>query len=162
MVASAGHSQETTTTAVDTTALADTTTAEAATTEAVTTTPLETVFTTTVQETTTRLVLVPASTTTSSSESDNSTPIWVWVLLGILAIALIAVIALLARRGHGGASVEDRRRHLDAAVGSWAAQGWGVESEGPDSAVMRRGTESMLVSVDRSGHVSTRPLPPSA
>jgi len=165
MVATAGHAQETTTTAVDTTAseltTAEATTAEATTAEAVTTTPAETVVTT-VQSTTTRVVLLPASTTTSSSESDEGTPAWVWVLLAILAVGLIAVIVLLATRGHGGASVEERRRHLDAAVGTWAAQGWAVESEGADSTVLRRGGESMLVSVDRSGHVSTRPLPPSA
>jgi hypothetical protein len=37
-------------------------------------------------------------------------------------------------------------------------QGWALDSQSADSAVLRRGTELMLVSVDDAGHVSTRPL----
>jgi len=69
------------------------------------------------------------------------------------------VIVLLARRGDRGLSVEEQRQKLDAAVGSWVAQGWAIESETTDSTVLRRGNETMLVSVDQAGHVSTRPLP---
>ena len=47
------------------------------------------------------------------------------------------------------------------AVASWAAQGWAIETQTDDSAVLRRGAEAMLVSVDQAGHVSTRPLPGS-
>jgi hypothetical protein len=81
------------------------------------------------------------------------------VLLGILAGALILVVVLLARRG-GSAKVpsDERRRRLDGAVASWATQGWALDSQSTDSAVLRRGTELMLVSVDDAGHVSTRPL----
>jgi len=97
--------------------------------------------------------------TTTSSSSGNGTAAWIWVLIGILGAALIIVIVLLARRG-GGAKVppEERRRRLDGAVATWAAQGWGLESQSADSAVLRRGDELMLVSVDDAGHVSTRPL----
>ena len=81
------------------------------------------------------------------------------MLLGLLAAALILVIVLLALRGGGGkVSAEERRRRLDGAVGTWAAQGWALESQSADSAVLRRGNELMLVSVDDAGHVSTRPL----
>jgi hypothetical protein len=38
-------------------------------------------------------------------------------------------------------------------------QGWALESQSADSAVLRRGGELMVVSVDEAGHVSTRPLP---
>jgi hypothetical protein len=121
--------------------------------------------TTTVPETTTRLVLLPTGTTTSSSSSSSSTPSWVWVLLGILAVGLIALIVVLARRGGGGggghAEGERSRYQLDSAVASWAAQGWAIESQTSDSAVLRRGGETMIVSVDEHGHVSTRPLPAS-
>jgi hypothetical protein len=34
-----------------------------------------------------------------------------------------------------------------------------VESQTADSAVLRRGGDLMLVSVDQGGHVSTKPLP---
>jgi hypothetical protein len=58
-----------------------------------------------------------------------------------------------------GREGEERRRHVDAAVASWAAQGWAIESQTAESAVLRRGREAMLVNVDQSGHVTTRPLP---
>jgi hypothetical protein len=44
------------------------------------------------------------------------------------------------------------------AVGTWAAQGWALERQTGESAVLRRGNELMLVSVDQAGHVSTQPL----
>jgi hypothetical protein len=75
-------------------------------------------------------------------------------------VALIVVIVLLAMRGGGQKKItaQERRRRLDGAVGTWAAQGWALESQSEDSAVLRRGAELMLVSVDEAGHVSTRPL----
>jgi hypothetical protein len=119
--------------------------------------------TATVQHTTTQRVIVPTpATTTSASNTGNETPAWVWVLLGILALGLVVlVVGLLARRGGGdggGIPTEERRRRLDAAVGSWTAQGWAIESETADSAVLRRGSELLLVTVDRAGHVTAGPL----
>jgi hypothetical protein len=151
--------------AADTTTTASTTTTTETTpttteTTAETTTEPATNGTTTVEVTTTRFVPVEATT---SSDSGSSTPAWVWVLLGILAVALVIVIVLLGRRGGGGGSsamsLQDRHRQLDATVGTWAAQGWALETQTDDSAVLRRGTESMHVTVDQAGHVSTRPLP---
>jgi hypothetical protein len=131
-----------------------------------TTTPTTTVVTTTVEHTTTRVVPVLPTTTTgttnTSSEGDeNATPTWVWVLLGILAVALVALIVLLARRGGGQVGADERRRQLDAAVASWTAQGWAIQSGTADSAVLQRGSESMLVGVDQAGHANARPLPPA-
>jgi hypothetical protein len=81
------------------------------------------------------------------------------VVIGLLAVGLIALIVLLARRGRNAVSVDDRRRQLDSVVESWAAQGWAIQEETTDSAVLRRGAEAMIVSVDKAGHVSTRPVP---
>jgi hypothetical protein len=83
------------------------------------------------------------------------------VVLGILAVGLVVLAALLlARRGGRGAvPPEERRQRLDRAASSWAAQGWALESQTGDSAVLRRGGELLLVSVDEAGHVSSRPLP---
>jgi hypothetical protein len=115
----------------------------------------------TIERTTTRRIPVQApATTTAESTSESSTPAWVWVLVAVLAAGLIVVIVLLARRGSGGGiSVEDRRRHLDAAVASWTAQGWAIENQTNDSTVLRRGAEAMIVTVDQAGHASTRPFP---
>jgi hypothetical protein len=152
------------TTATDTTTTETTTTPET-TTETTTTTTTLPGRTVTVETTTTNFVTLPTPTTTTeeTSTSGNGTEAWVWVLLGILAAGLIALIVLFATRGHGGGggaalSPEDRLRRLDGAVASWAAQGWAVETQTADSAVLRRGAEAMLVSVDPGGHVATRPL----
>jgi hypothetical protein len=82
----------------------------------------------------------------------------VLALLGVAVIGLI--VALVTRRG-GGVSPADRRRRLDQGVATWAAQGWALQSQTGDSAVLQRGGELMLVSVDEAGQVSTRPLPRS-
>src|SRR3954447_5317622 len=133
---------------------ADTTTIEA-TTE--TTVEPTTLVTTTAEQTTTRQIILPAATTTSSSESSSETPAWVWVLLAILAVALVALVVLLARRGRGGVQPDERRRRLDGAVASWTAQGWALQSQSATTAVLARGEEAMIVSVDSAGEVSTRP-----
>lgn len=141
----------------------DTTTTETTTTVATTTEPGTTVVTTaTLEQTTTRRVIVPPPmTTTSASEEDESVPTWAWVLIGALALGLIVLLALLlSRRGGGGVSAEERRRLLSGAVDSWITQGWAIESQGPDSAVLRRGNELMLVAVDPAGSVTTRPVVP--
>jgi hypothetical protein len=145
------RAQDTTTT--------ETTTIEQTTTETATETQTEPTTverTTTIERTTTRKIFVPATTTGANSES--STPAWVWVLLGVLAVALVIVIVLLARRPSGGGGIPpaERRRRLDGAVASWTTQGWALESQTADSAVLQRGGERMLVSVDPAGQVGTR------
>ena len=113
----------------------------------------------TVEQTTTRRVIVPTSTTESGSDV-NDTPTWVWVLLGVLALGVVVLlVVVLSRRGGGGVSGEERQRRLDGAIGSWVAQGWAVENQTADSAVLRRGGDLMLVSVDQAGQVGTKPMP---
>src|SRR4051794_37373260 len=136
---------------------ADTTTTESTTEAALD--PTTVITTATVEQTTTRQIILPATTTSSSSSSDGDTPDWVWVLLAILAVGLVAAISLLASR-HGGdatASPDERRRRLDGAVASWAAQGWALESQSADTALLQRAGERMIVGVDSAGHISTRP-----
>lgn len=124
-----------------------------------TTAPATTVVTTFEHTTTQRVLVHPATTaeTTTSSSSAGSTPAWVWALVGILAVALVALIVLLARRG-GGVSSQERRRRLDMAVGTWAAQGWALESQSGDSAVLQREGERMVVTIAPSGQVGTQLL----
>ncbi|HEX4778092.1 MAG TPA: hypothetical protein VFW74_15045, partial [Acidimicrobiia bacterium] len=105
------------------------------------------------------IIVTTTPATTAESGSGNGTPSWVWVLLGILAGGVILLAVLLARRGGSPTmSPEERRRRLDGAVASWAMQGWALDNQGADSAVLRRDLELMLVSVDEAGHVTTRPL----
>jgi len=86
------------------------------------------------------------------------------VLIGILAAGIGVLVFVLASRGgrRQGASVEERQRRLDGTVATWAAQGWAVDSQTGESAVLRRDNELMLVNVDEAGHVSTRPLDPGS
>ena len=146
VLVSAGRAQDTTTTATT----VETTTAPGT--------------TETVEHTTTRKIILPA-TTTGSESNDNATPTWVWVLLGVLALGVVVLlIVLLTRRGGGGLPAQERQRRLDGAIASWVAQGWAVENQTADSAVLRRGGELMGVNVDQAGQVTTRPLsasPPS-
>jgi heme exporter protein D len=122
-----------------------------------TTAPATTVVTTE----TTSPTSTTSPTTTAASSSTSSTPTWVWVALAILVAAVVGlVVALLTRRGGGGSGIQpgERRQRLDNAIATWAAQGWALESETTDSAVLRRGDERMMVGVDDAGHVTARPL----
>ena len=144
-LAATGVADVTTTETVPvTTTLAETTTAPAST------------VVSTVEQTTTRRVVVPTTGTTSSTSSASTTPTWVWVVLGILAAAVIGlIVALLTRRG---ISAVERQRRLDAAVASWAAQGWVLDSQTAGSAILRRGPDLMVVSIDDKGLTNARPL----
>jgi hypothetical protein len=89
--------------ALASTGVADVTTTETlpvtTTVEETTTAPATTVATT-VEQTTTLAPTTP--TTTTSSSSSSSTPTWVWVLLGILATGIIALLVALFTGNRGG------------------------------------------------------------
>jgi len=120
--------------------------------------------TTTVEHTTTQRVFVPTPTTTTSESesSETSAPAWAWVVIGILVLGLILLVVLLTHHRGGGLDSDERRRRLDRAAASWLGQGWALDSQTAESAVLRRGSELMLITVDGAGHVSTRPLAPGA
>jgi len=138
------------------TGVADITTTETlpvtTTVEQTTTAPAATVVTT-VEQTTTERKLIP--TTTANASSESSTPTWVWIVLAVLAAAVIGLVVAMLM-GRGGISAEERQRRLDAAVGTWAAQGWAVVNQTAGSATMSRGSEVMVVSVDEKGQVDAR------
>ena len=139
------------------TGIADVTTTETVpvtTTVSETTTAPGNTVVTTVELTTTEKV-TPTTATTASTSSGNSTPTWVWIVLGILAAAVIGLaVALLS--GRGGISAEEKQRRLEAAVTTWSAQGWALVNQTPGSATMSRGQEVMVVSVDDKGLVDAR------
>jgi len=119
---------------------------------------------TTVLTTTTVAPATTAPTTTSSTES-GGTPAWVWVLLAGLGAAVIALAVLLYSRRGSALPDSERRLRLQGAINSWAAQGWALASETTDTAVLQRGAEHMMVTVDPAGQVVTRPAtaqPPPA
>lgn len=117
----------------------------------------------TVQETRT-VPTRPAPTTTTAETSSSGTPTWAWVLIALGAAGLIALIVWLARRGGSHElPVAERQRLVSAAVASWVGQGWAIESQTAESAVLAREGQRVVVSVDARGHVTSGPLgaPPS-
>ena len=74
-----------------------------------------------------------------------------------LKALVIGLLVALFTGGRGGISGEERQRRLDAAVASWATQGWALEGQTPGSAILRRGPDLMVVSIDDHGQINTRP-----
>lgn len=123
-----------------------------------TTTAPATTVVTTVEQTTTESATTPTTGTTSSSSSTSTTPTWVWVVLAILAAAVIGLLVAFFARRDSGIPAAERQRRLDAAVATWAAQGWALVNQSAGSATMRHGPDLMVVSVDDQGQVDARPL----
>jgi len=107
-------------------------------------------------------IISPTVTTTGESTSSSETPTWVWALVAVLALGVIAlVVVLLVRRGGPeDIPLEQRRQLVAAAVSSWVAQGWAIESQTDDSAILQRGGQHIVLSVDSRGRVTSGPLGP--
>ena len=123
--------------------------------------PTTVVTTETVEQTTTRQIILPSPTTTSSSSSSSETPAWVWCCSQSSPSGSVvgAIVLAAARRGgaaSGGVSAANGADRLDGAVAG-DAQGWALESQTADSAVLQRAAERMIVSVDAAGHLFTQP-----
>lgn len=99
-------------------------------------------------------VEAPVAATETASDTDT----WVWVLIGIAVAVFIVFIVMFARRGHGGSAAvpaSDRQQRMRAAVSSWTAQGWAIERQTTDSAVLTRDGERLLLSLDAAGDVTS-------
>lgn len=132
-----------------------------------TTEPLTTVVGTTVQQTVTNTHVITKAPTTvvvttgteSGTQSDTKT--WALVALGVVIVGLVVLIAWLARR-RKDLPPEDRRRVLAQAVAAWVAQGWAPVSQTDSTAVLRRGDEHTVLSVDGRGNITSQPVGPAA
>jgi hypothetical protein len=114
------------------------------------------------QQTVTTGPTIISPTVTTTGESSSETPAWVWALVAVLGLGVIAlVVVLLVRRG-GPEEIplEQRRQLVAAAVSSWVAQGWAIESQTDDSAILQRGGQHIVLSVDSRGRVTSGPLGP--
>jgi hypothetical protein len=129
----------------------------------VTTTEQETVPVTTTETTTQTTSHVPGAivitptTTTTDSTSNTETETWALVVIGAAVIGFVVLLIWLARRhGHKEIPAERRRQLLADAVAAWVAQGWAPESQTETTAVLRRGTEHVVIAVDGQGNVSSQ------
>lgn len=111
-----------------------------------------------------------ATVTETETETEGSTQridleTWHWALLaaGATAVVLIAF-------GVGRGSRRQRREPLEktpearnqmllAALSGWIAEGWGIESQSSVEAVVRKGTERRLLTVDAHGALNRSELP---
>ncbi len=128
---------------------------------------------TTVQQTTVQLTVTQTHTTitsgpgtvvvnppASATDTSSGTKTWALVAIGAAIVALIALIGWLASR-HKDLPPDARRRVLAQAVAAWVAQGWAPVSQTDSTAVLRRGDEHVVVSVDGRGNISSQPVAPA-
>src|SRR5262245_193213 len=127
---------------------------------ATTTMLTETRPTLTVNTSTTVVTVAPPPATTASEETGSSTDWWVWVVVLAFAGIVIGLMVALIRRHPSELDPQERRRLLDAAVASWANNGWMIESQSGSSAVLTRGGERTMIAVDPAGQVTTSRLAP--
>ena len=87
---------------------------------------------------------------------------WVWALVVLAAVA--AIVGWSARRRGSGVELpaEERNQRIFTAVTMRTTQGWSIESETDDAAVMSRDGDRVLVAVDAQGRVTSGALPASA
>lgn len=99
----------------------------------------------------------PPSTTTATQGSTSGTPTWVWVVVALAGAGLVALVVGWARgrRHRSQLSPEERQQRIFTAVTSWTTQGWVIENEVGDTAVLSRRGERMLVTVDANGRITT-------
>ncbi len=136
-----------------------------------TTTEQPTVPQTTVQQTTVQLTVTNTQTTigpgtvvvnppASTTDTSNETKTWALVVIGIAIVILIGLIGWLASR-HKDPPTEARRRALGQAVAAWVAQGYAPVNQTDTTAVLRRGDEHIVLTVDGHGNISSQPVAPA-
>jgi hypothetical protein len=111
----------------------------------------------TVVQTVQQPVPPPPSTTAATQGSTSGTPTWVWVVVALAGAGLVALVVGWARgrRHRSQLSPEERQQRIFTAVTSWTTQGWVIENEVGDTAVLSRRGERMLVTVDANGRITT-------
>jgi len=95
----------------------------------------------------------PAATTDTSDETKT----WALVAIGIAIVIMVGLIGWLASR-HKDLPTEARRRALGQAVAAWVAQGYAPVNQTDTTAVLRRGDEHVVLTVDGRGNISSQPV----
>jgi hypothetical protein len=150
---SSGSAAEKTGTLTNVAVSAATTTAETPTTEQQTTVEVTVTNTQTTTGPGTIVINPPTTTTETSSGTDT----WALVAIGIAIVILIGLIGWLASR-HKDLPTDARRRALGQAVAAWVAQGYAPVSQTDTTAVLRRGDEQVVLTVDGRGNISSQPV----
>ena len=81
---------------------------------------------------------------------------WVVLAIAVGIGALVVIVRLLRDRDNNDVPTEVRQQQLFTAVTTWTTQGWTVESDNNESALLSNGADKMLVAVDDRGRVTAR------
>jgi hypothetical protein len=81
---------------------------------------------------------------------------WLVLAISIGIGALVVIVRLLSDRDDNDVPNEVRQQQLFTAVTTWTTQGWTVESDNNESALLSNGADRMLVAVDDRGRVTAR------
>jgi hypothetical protein len=82
--------------------------------------------------------------------------LWVVLAIAICAGALVVIVRLIRDRDDNDVPAEVRQQQLFTAVTTWTTQGWTVESDDNESALLANGADRMLVAVDGRGRVTAQ------
>jgi hypothetical protein len=89
------------------------------------------------------------------AEMTAGTPALLWIVLALAAGAAVALVVRSLRRDQSGElATEERQQRIFTAVTMRTTQGWVVDSETDDAAVMSRDGEHVRVAVDEHGRIS--------
>jgi hypothetical protein len=108
------------------------------------------------QTVTSTTVTTPASTAAASS---TALPLWAWIAIAVGAACLVVLLVWLIRRPRK-LGPEERRRLVASAAASWIVQGWAIEQQSDDSAILHRDGQRLLLRVDARGRIVTS-VPPA-
>jgi hypothetical protein len=81
---------------------------------------------------------------------------WLVLAISVGVGALVVIVRLLRDHDDNDVPTEVRQQQLFTAVTTWTTQGWTVESESNESALLANGADRMLVAVDDRGRVTAR------
>jgi hypothetical protein len=81
---------------------------------------------------------------------------WFVLAISVGIGVLVVVVRLLRDHDDNDVPTEVRQQQLFTAVTTWTTQGWTVENESNESALLSNGADKMLVAVDDRGRVTAR------
>jgi hypothetical protein len=113
----------------------------------------------TLQQTVTRTAVT--TSVPAPGASSGGLPLWAWIASAVAGALLVVLLVWLVRRPRK-LGLEERRRLVASAAASWIAQGWAIEQQSAESAVLHRDGERIVLGVDARGRIATSPLPPAA
>ncbi len=110
----------------------------------------------------------PSGTTNGEEATDgDGVPAWVWVIVGIAVVAVLLAVFLLGK-GRGekvdsqarrAKTPAERQEILVAALSGWTSQGWTIESQTADVAVLKKEGQRRQLRVDELGALHQQELP---